>query len=227
MKLLGLRVEVLHLPEARLPRRERRRRMIAAESRLILRPPKTRRHPDAPFAVHRSMIRDGRIEPVGLAAPVRRWLRHHLRFARRSRRVEHRDAHFRRRMRIRIESEETVVTPIDAVDRTVGVRRRVALVGRKLVVGERRGPAPLPERQHEIALDTFRARRRGRHLAGRDPIGPVREHRERGLAAECPMAADHRRAVLSRPAYGDPTRRTTTRTTPSPAGNSRVARLPS
>jgi hypothetical protein len=64
-------------------------------------------------------------------------------------------------------------------------------------VSKCRGSAPLPERQHEIALDAFRAWRRGRHLTRGDAIGPIREHRERGLATERPEGRDHRGTVLT------------------------------
>ena len=177
-------------------RRERGRRMVAAEVRLILGPTKPRRHPNAPFAVHRRVIRDRGVVPVRLAAPVRRWPRHDLRFARRSRRVDDGNPHLRRRVRVRIESQEAVVAPVDAVDRAVGIGAWVALVGRQLIVRERRGPAPLPQRQHEVAFDTLRARRHRRHLTGRDPVRPVRVHRQCGSAPESVDRADHRRAVL-------------------------------
>ena len=196
MERLSPWVEVLHLAEARFLRRQRGGRMVAAEVRLILGPAKPRRHPDAAFCVHRRVIRDRGVEPVGLAAPVRRRPRHDLRLSRRRRRIEHRNPPLRRRVRVRVECQEPVVAPVDAVDRTVGVGAWVALVGRQLIVRERRGPAPLPQRQHEVAFDTLRARRHRRHLAGRDPIRPVRVHRQCGSAPESVDRADHRRAVL-------------------------------
>ena len=53
----------------------------------------------------------------------------------------------------RIDDQEAVIAPVDAVNRAVGVGGRVALVGRQLVVRERRRTAPVPHRQHEIPLD--------------------------------------------------------------------------
>ena len=76
LELPRLRIEVLHLPEAALLRRQRRRRMRPAERRLVLGPAEPRRHPHASLAVHRRVIRDRGIEPVQLVAPVRRRHRH-------------------------------------------------------------------------------------------------------------------------------------------------------
>ena len=85
-----------------------------------------------------------------------------------------------------------------AVDQAVRVPRRIAPVGRDLVVqiGLRIGPVPLGD--HDVPFDALRTRRRRRHFAGLDPIGPVREHRERALRPELVDAAHHVRPGLAR-----------------------------
>ena len=64
-------------------------------------------------------------------------------------------------------------------------------------MGERGRAAPVPHRQHQIALAALRTGRRLRHLAGGDPIGPPREHLEAALAPEPRDHAAHPAAVLS------------------------------
>ena len=155
--------------------------MRGTERRLILGQAEPRRHPHAPLAVHGRVVGDRRVVPVQLVAPVRRRHRHPLRLSRRDVRIEHRNPDLLRRMLERIDDEEAVVAPIDAVNRTVGVGSRVALVGREFVVCERRRPTPVPHRQHEVALAVPRPRRRGRHIAGSDAIRPAREHLQPAL----------------------------------------------
>ena len=171
--------------------------MTGAERRLVLGQPEPRGHPHAALAVHRRVVGDGRVVPVQLVAPVRRRHRHRLRLARRHLRVEHGNPQFLRRVLQRVDDEEAVVAPVDAVDRAVGVGRRVALVGGQLVVGECGRAAPVPHRQHQVPLAALRARRRRRHLAGGDPVGPPREHLEAALAAEPRNHAAHPAAILS------------------------------
>ena len=71
---------------------------------------------------------------------------------------------------------------------TVGLRRSV---GREVVqVG--RGPAPVPQCQHDIALDALRPRRlRKRQFAFGDPVGPVAEILECQLRVEAADRIDH------------------------------------
>src|SRR5688572_21909077 len=70
LELARLRIEVLDLAETRLLRREGSRRMRPAEGGLVLGKTESRRHPDAALAVHRRVIRDRRIVPIELVAPV-------------------------------------------------------------------------------------------------------------------------------------------------------------
>src|SRR5262249_56567101 len=68
-------------------------------------------------------------------------------------------------------------------------------VGRDSVVQVRVRIRPVPLREDDVALDARRALRRGWHLARRDTIGPVGEHRERALLPHRVEAACH---LLSR-----------------------------
>ena len=62
-------------------------------------------------------------------------------------------------------------------------------------VGLRIGP--VPHREHDVALATLRARRRGgRHGAGRDAVGPIRPHGQRARLAGLVEAVDHAGAGL-------------------------------
>ena len=80
---------------------------------------------------------------------------------------------------------------VDAVDRSVGVDGRVALVGRNLVVDEAAVARPAPLGQDHVALGARRPRRRGRHRAVHDPVRPVRERPERPLPAHPVDAGVH------------------------------------
>ena len=131
-----------------------------------------------------------------LVAPVRRRHRHALRLARRHFRIEYRNPNLLRRMFQRIDDQESVVAPVDAVDRPVGVSGGVAFVGRQLVVRERCRTTPVPHSQYEIALDTLRTRRHRRDVAARDPIRPAGEHVETAPASQAGHHVAHALAVL-------------------------------
>ena len=172
LELARPRIEVLHLAEAAGLRRECGRRMRRAERRLILGQTEPRRHPHAPLAVHGGVIGDRRVVPIQLVAPVRRRHRHRLRLARRHFRIEHRNPELLRRVLQRIDDEEAVVAPVDAVDRTERIRGGIALIRRQLVVSERRRPTPVPHREHDVAFDVpagAAARGRGHRLPRSDP----------------------------------------------------------
>ena len=80
-----------------------------------------------------------------------------------------------------------------AVDLAVGVDSRPAPVGRDQVVQVELRIAPVPHRQHHVALDALRPRRLVfRQLAGRDAIGPVRPFGDRAIGAEARHHVDHR-----------------------------------
>ena len=83
----------------------------------------------------------------------------------------------------RVEHRHVVGAGLErAVDRAVGVHRRVALVGRRLVVQVGGGIGPVPLGHDDVALDPLGPRRRRRHLAGHDAAGPVGVHLERAAA---------------------------------------------
>ena len=73
----------------------------------------------------------------------------------------------------RIHDDELAVAGADRVDAPAGVHRGMVLVGRDLIVHEGMVVAHVPQRHDEIALDAFRPRRRRRHVALGDALGPV------------------------------------------------------
>ena len=75
------------------------------------------------------------------------------------------------------------------VDRAAGIHRRLTAIGRDLVVHERVIGAPVPQRDDDVALDAFRPRRRRRHFASCNAIGPVRKYFQRWLFA---LRLEHR-----------------------------------
>src|SRR4029453_9809798 len=75
------RVEKLHLTKTARLGSKSGGRVGSAKTRLIFRHTEARRHPNASLAVHCGMIRDCRIVPVELVAPVGRRKRHRLRLA--------------------------------------------------------------------------------------------------------------------------------------------------
>ena len=157
-----------------------------------------RRRPDAALAVHHRVVRVRRILHAPKVAHAPEVRRHRgRREARRdfARVVARRDRDLVSRVLDGIDDRELAVPRRRRVHRAVGVHRRVVLVGRDLVVHERVVGAPVPEREHDVALDALRPRRLRRHLAVCDPRGPVREHARAGLRAEHRERAGHRAAA--------------------------------
>ena len=76
-----------------------------------------------------------------------------------------------------------------------GYRVRIALVGRDLVVHHRHRVAPAPLRQDDVAFLSLRTRRRRRHFAGRDAVGPVGEQAESAPAPHAVQSAAHARSA--------------------------------
>ena len=99
-------------------------------------------------------------------------------------------------MRHRVENGELVVRDVHAVDRSVGVHGRVALVGRDLVVDVVDLGAPFPHRGDDVALDTLRTGWPGWKRTRRDPVAPVGEHLKAALAAEAVHDGAHLPATL-------------------------------
>ena len=104
-----------------------------------------------------------------------------------------------------IDGDEVVAE--DAVDGTVRVEARVALVGGDVVVNVLLCRRPLPHGQDEVALDARRAGRRRRHLAGQNAVRPVGVDVQRPLPSHLFDLADHRRpggagAEAERPRIG-------------------------
>ena len=95
--------------------------------------------------------------------------------------------------RLRIEHRQMIGRVFRrAVERTVGVDRRIALVGRNQVVKIMLLIAPIPGRDHDIALDAGRPRRLGeRQFAVGDAVGPVAEIFERHTAQLAGERIDH------------------------------------
>ena len=171
--------------------------MVGAEGRLVLRYAKARGHPDATFAVHCGVVRDGRVVPIELLAPVRRRHRHRLRLARGDLRIQHRNAKLGGCVLQRIDDQEAVVAPVDAVDGPERVGRRIALVRRQLVVGERCPASPVPHGEHQVPLESLGPWGGRGHLARADTIAPVREHLQGTTAPQGADRAAHVDAVLT------------------------------
>ena len=167
---LRLRVVHLHLPAALVDRERLGRRMIRAlpgrtpASRFgrMRAATQTRR-----LLVHREAVRVGLAVPDRFVAPVRR------RRAPAACRAALGVFGSRTcsltcvaRVRLRIDDRHVVGALFErAVDRAVGVDRRIALVGRDLVVQVRLRIGPVPHRDDDVALAALRARRRRRPAA--------------------------------------------------------------
>ena len=109
----------------------------------------------------------------------------HLRVGRRRVRIAHRQRNAAGRVLHRIEHRHVVGAQLErAVNRPVRIEPRVAAIGRHRIVQVRFRIGPVPLRDHDVALDAARARRRRRHFACRNAIGPVGEHLERAPPAE-------------------------------------------
>ena len=135
--------------------------------------------PHPPLVIEHRVVDVVPARPEDFIAPVGRGLRH-LRIRRLGIRVPDRQLDLARRVVRRIQHGEVIGAQLQrTVDRSVGVDGGVPPVGRDLVVqiGLRVGPVPLGD--DDVPLEALGPRRRRRHFAGGDPIGPVREHRER------------------------------------------------
>ena len=141
----------------------------------------------------------GRVEARQVRQPRRGVAR--LRVGRPHRRAvgQGRDADHRRGVGVRIEHGEVVVGDVHAVDGTVGVHGRVALVGGRLVVDLAHLVGPLPLGEDQIPFHSLRPRRRRRRLAGRDAVAPVGEHRQSALAPEARHPHAHLGPALPHP----------------------------
>ena len=145
-----------------------------------------RGEPHAPLLVEHRVVHAGLAVPDRLVAPVRRG-RHRVLLRRRRVRIAHRAS--------------SPASPCGSPGRAPGrgrcsprarrrcrplaLTRRVALVGRDLVVQVVLGPGPVPQREDDVALDALRPRRlRRRQLAGGDAVGPVGEELQRARRLE-------------------------------------------
>ena len=146
-----------------------------------------RGHPHAALAVDHGVVGVGRIvgriRPQPFVAPVERGA-DRLGEARGNgcARLAQGDVESRGAVLLLVENDELAVAGADGVIGTVGVHRGVLLVGGDLVVHEGVVVAHVPQREDDVALDSLRARRRGRHLAGSDAIRPIGENVERTFA---------------------------------------------
>ena len=187
--------------------------------------PHRRRDPHAALLVEHRVVDVVLAGPDRLVAPVRRG-RGHLRRCRRRVRIAHVSGTFPA-VAVRIEHRHVVGAQLErAVERPVGVHRRIAAIGRDHVVQVRLRIGPVPHRDDDVALDALRPRRRRRKLAGLDAVGPVGEHREsaRGRSGSSTGSC-------SSPPGPTASRRShacaVDEKVPSAAGISRVALLPS
>ena len=150
---------------------------VAAPGRILV-AANLRRHPHAALAVEHRIVRIGRvvrrIGPQMLVAPMqRRTARCGKREGTFSLRLARRNVERVRGVLVRIQHDELAVAGRDRVDASVRVHGRVILVGRHFVVHERMVVADIPQRHDQVPLDALRPRRRRRHLALGDALGPV------------------------------------------------------
>ena len=197
-RLVGLGVVERHLPGAVARDRkvlgERVGRPGPAERGRVLGRANPGCPPHAAAVVHRRAARLGHsVEQSDLVAPVSRRRRE----ARQARQVHvtRGDLHHAGGVGDRIQPDQRVGGPVGSVHSPVGVHRGVAFVGDGVGVRERRGCAPVPLGDHEVALDARGPGWRFRRLARGDAVGPVGEHR--ALRAECVELSAHAAAARS------------------------------
>ena len=178
-ELLRAGIVERHLAEALLQREPLRKLVlrVAAPGGVLVRTD-LRRHPDAPLAVHHGVVRIGRVvwrvaPEMLVAPPERRTIR--LGKARRDvgARRAGRNLHFECTVLFWIQHDQRAMAGGHRVDPTAGIDSWVVLRRGDLVVHERVIGTPVPQRHHQIAFDAFRPRRRRRHVAFGDAIGPV------------------------------------------------------
>ena len=192
--LLGFGIEHRHLPARAFEREGLGRRMVRplpAVSR-IFDAAHRRRQPHAALLVEHAVVIVGPLAPDLLFTPIGRGAdriehgRAMERRAERLRRIGIGDRHLGERhlVRLRIEDRHVVGRVfVRAVQRAVGVDRRIAPVRGNQIVDEMLLRRPFPRRDDDVALDACRPRRFGlRQLALGDPVGPVAEIFERHAA---------------------------------------------
>ena len=197
-----LRRRVVHgeLAEGPVEREEHRRgvaRALLAHVRVVRRAHGGGDPHAAPVVEHR-VVDVVPARPQDLVAPIGRGLRH-LRVGRDgSVRIADGQWDLARRIVGRVQDGQVVGAQLQrAVDQAVRVESGFAPVGRDLVVEVDVRIGPIPFSDDHVALDALRPGRRGRHLAGGDAVGPVREHRI-GASPELVGAGHHVAACLSR-----------------------------
>ena len=157
-----------------------------------------RRDPDASLLVQHRVVHVVLALPDRLAAPVRRRMRHRRR-CRRCVGIAHCQFDGTRHVLHRVEHRQVVGAQLErAVERAVGIDRRVAAIGRDDVVQIDFRVRPVPHRHDDVALGALRARRRRRKLAGVDAVGPIGELFQHAVLAELVQRAAHLRAGLAR-----------------------------
>ena len=158
-------------------------------------------HPHPALRVHHRVVRVARVVPDDLVAPVQGGFRHLIRDVRPevalARGVSNGDPDLPRFVRGRVHPDEVVAGELDAVDWTVRVDLRVALVGRYLIVDVAGRAAPFPHGEHHVAFASLWTRWHRRDLAGHDAIGPVGIHRDGALGPEPAQSPAHHRAALA------------------------------
>ena len=200
-RLFGFRIVELQPPLALIDREQLRRRMIRSRLTPCRRLGLTdaRRRPHATLLVHREAVDRRLAVPDHFVAPVRRrrhWRR--IRGARRLR-IANGQLHLARRVVRRIDDGQVIATLFErSVDGAVGVHGRIPLVARDVIVQIDLGICPVPHRDDDVPLPALRTRRSGRRqLSVGNPIGPVRVHRQRALAANLREAGTHPGARLA------------------------------
>ncbi len=211
VSLFGLRIVELQPPLALIDREQLRRRMIRSRLAPCRRLGLTdaRRGPHATLLIHREAVDRRLAVPDHFVAPVRRRRqRRRIRGARRLR-IANRQLHLARRVVRRIDDGQVIAALFErSVDGAVGVHGRIPLVARDVVMQIDLRIGPVPHRDDDVPLLALRTRRSGsRQLSVGNPVGPVRVHRQRALAANLVEAGAHPRRRPGRLESGDPTRR--------------------
>ena len=196
--------------------RRRMRRSFLAECR-ILRRPHRGSEPQAALLVEHRVVDVVLAGPDRFFAVVRR-RRGHLRRGRRRIGIANGQRNLADGVGLRIEHRHVVRAELErAIEQAVRVEGGIAAIGRHHVVQVRLRIGPVPHRDHDVALEALRPRRRRRHLAAVDAIGPVGEQQQRALLAEIVEAVDHLAAGLARREPPLPRMLTATGTCPAPS----------
>ena len=176
------------------------RRMIRSffAKRRVIRRTNSRGEPHSCLFIHHRIVLIRLAIPDRFRTPIRR-RRERIRLRRRRVRIAHRMFDLPGFVMFRIKHRDEIRAQFRrAVNRSIGIDRRIAFVGGNLVVEISLGIAPIPHVNDDVALDALGSRwLRLRQFAGSDAVRPIAEEGQGAFRIDSVDSIQHRRHRLA------------------------------